>query len=153
MVPSIHELAVTADVLIPEMPATRGVSTVARIDNPSGVRRISAVRPAATTAAPTRTTSWFALIATPKTSNTRGSPSISPSGSKISLLVNGNTTFTKAGSATQRPTVETNRTTGGVCARRRNSAAQRNRPSAGDTSPIETNAAAGTDQPWRVWSQ
>ena len=140
----------TAEVLIPEMLALRGESTVARVDRPIGVKRSTSDVTTAMASAPTSTAAWFSLSVTSRKPMWKmsGGFLISPWISKIWSLLNGNRIFVSAGSATQRPTVDTNRTVGETCVSRRNSTAQRNRPMSGATTRIETMAAGTMSQPF-----
>ena len=61
-VPTAHDPAVTNVVLIPEISADRGESTVARVASPMGVDRSNTVSPMTTAAPPARIATWLALI-------------------------------------------------------------------------------------------
>ena len=152
-VPTIQAPAVMAEVLIPEIRAVRGESTAARIESPIGVMRMRIVSSTAIAVAATITAAWFSFTLMPRTPKMSGGPLTRPWASKTSDLLNGNRIFTRAGSATQRPTVETNRTSGGAWVSRRNNAHQRNSPSSGHITKIVKNAAAGIDQPCSWFSQ
>ena len=101
-------------------------------------------------AALTSTAIWFSLTAT------SSQPMLKMSGgfftnpwiSKIWSLLKGNRIFVSAGSATHKPIVDTSRTVGDACVRRRKSTAHRNRPRSGATTRIDTIAAGRMSQPF-----
>ncbi len=136
-----------AEVLMPDNRAVRGESTEARVASPIGVARSTTVRVTTTTTAAIRTAAWFSFTLTPMTSKMSGGLLVSPWASKISALENGKRIFVSAGSATQRPTVETKRTSGGAWVSRRKRTAQRNRPSSGHMISTVMAPAVGIDQP------
>ena len=86
------------------------------------MNRRTSVATIAMTAALMITTNWFSLTQLPNTLTKVSSAGLlmSPSGLKMSALDAVKTIFVMAGTATQRPTVETSRTVGVACVSRRN---------------------------------
>ncbi len=149
VVPIIQDTAVTNPVFTPLAPAIARESTAARTESPYGVARNSTTRTTAMSNAANTTATWFESTCTPTiVYSCAGDQSML--GCRTDEAVLGYKIAASAGSATDRPMVETSRTEGGVSLKRLNSTAHKKRPASGEKTKIVTRPARCEFQPHTV---